>query len=114
MKLEALDKLSTKALLAIQEHVNKLLDERLDRTINIGSYGTFVCQRGKTRVAEVMKINAKTLQVRETAASIESGKIWKLSHSLFKVEAKERTNVAIVKPSPPAPSPSVTYSDESW
>ncbi|KCX82420.1 hypothetical protein J530_4566, partial [Acinetobacter baumannii 15827] len=64
MNLSVLKKLSTEALFQLQEGVKQEIESRIDYSIEVGRYATFVDSRkGVNRRVRITKINTKTATV---------------------------------------------------
>lgn len=91
MNTEILKKLSTDRLKQLQAAIEIELANRYDFSVVPGRTGTFVSSNdGRSRHVEVMRINIKTISVRELGDSINPGGQWKIPKSMLVMDGVER------------------------
>lgn len=97
MDLSKLNGLSLESLLKIKAYIDEILDARQDKTIRIGSYGTFLnAKTGETIKCYVDRVNRLSLGVTEVKP--KPGRKWRVSVSAFRLSYVESK-----KYSPPTP-----------
>lgn len=114
MNLSVLKKLSTEALFQLQEGVKQEIESRIDYSIEVGRYATFVDSRkGVNRRVRITKINTKTATVVETSDSANPGLEWRVSFDFLNVEGVQRKN-PITTSKVEAPKKMVTNTKNAW
>ena len=113
MDITKLNALSTEVLLKLRETVDRVLDARMDKTLDIGRIVTFTDKSGRAVEARVKKINRATVDVTETANSAWPGRLWRVATPMLVVVPIEREHPMTLKAEKPYVPASVS-ADEVW
>lgn len=96
MDVSKLTALPTDVLVKLRDTVDAVIASRMDTRLQVGRLATFEYS-GTTREVRIDKVNTKTVSCRETSASIEPGKLWRVSIPVVKVIPMERETPLPIK-----------------
>ncbi|HEO0817001.1 hypothetical protein WKH82_17395 [Acinetobacter baumannii] len=119
MNTEILKKLSTKKLNELKAAIEAEISNRYDFSVLPGRTGRFISSNdGKERHVEIMRINTKTISVKELYDSVNPGGQWKIPKSMIKMDGIERDTHTLAKlhraDKPKDARPSADYGVASW
>lgn len=119
MNTEILKKLSTKKLNELKAAIEAEISNRYDFSVLPGRTGRFIGSGdGKERHVEIVRINTKTISVRELYDSVNPGGQWKIPKAMIKMDGVERDAYTLAKihraDKPKDARPSTDYGVASW
>lgn len=83
---DKLEKLSSKALLEMRQHIGEILKDRHEVRLRVGAVGWFIASNGERINVRVVRINSKTVTCHEVGGPHRA---WRVSPALLNFEADE-------------------------